>query len=195
MKKSLLTFTLLLGVVVFLQAQVEIKPTFGLNFSKLTDEPENFDQSARVGYQLGGTVEIGKKLYFEPGIFWAKMGSELVHDSASAQDYDLNINAIHIPAFVGYQIIGGDKENIFGLRVFGGPTLSWITSIKSDDTKIDKEEFADLIWGIDAGAGIDLWILFIDFGYEWGLTKVFKDDPNEAKNNAFWTNIGVRIRF
>ena len=74
MKKSLLTLTLLLGVVVFLQAQVEIKPTFGLNFSKLTDEPENFDQSARVGYQLGGTVEIGKKLYFEPGIFWGKNG-------------------------------------------------------------------------------------------------------------------------
>ena len=195
MKKTLLTLTLLLGVVVFLHAQVEIKPTFGLNFSKLSDEPDNFNQSSRVGYQLGGTIEIGKKLYFEPGIFWVKMGSELAHDTASNLDYKTDINALHIPAFVGYQIIGGDKENIFGLRVFGGPTLSWVTSIKADDTKLNKDDFNSMIWGIDAGAGIDLWILFLDMGYEWGLSEVFKDDPNNAKNNAFWANIGVRIRF
>jgi len=195
MKKTLLTLTLLLGVIVFVQAQVEIKPTFGLNFSKLSDEPDNFNQSSRVGYQLGGTIEIGKKLYFEPGIFWVKMGSELAHDTASNLDYKTDINALHIPAFVGYQIIGGDKENIFGLRVFGGPTLSWVTSIKADDTKLNKDDFNSMIWGIDAGAGIDLWILFLDMGYEWGLSEVFKDDPNNAKNNAFWANIGVRIRF
>jgi hypothetical protein len=110
-------------------------------------------------------------------------------------DYKTDINALHIPAFVGYQIIGGDKENIFGLRVFGGPTLSWVTSIKADDTKLNKDDFNSMIWGIDAGAGIDLWILFLDMGYEWGLSEVFKDDPNNAKNNAFWANIGVRIRF
>ena len=195
MKKTLLTLTLLLGVIVFVQAQVEIKPTFGINMSKLSDEPDNFSQSARVGYQLGGTVEIGKKLYFEPGIFWTKMGSELVHDTTSNLDYKTDIKVMHIPAFVGYQIIGGDKENIFGLRVFGGPTLSWVTSIKADDTKLEKDDFNSLIWGIDAGAGIDLWILFLDMGYEWGLSEVFKDDPNNAKNNAFWANIGVRIRF
>jgi hypothetical protein len=194
MRKALLSLTFLLGIIIFVNAQIEIKPTIGMNFSKLNDEPENFSQSARVGYQLGGSVQIGKKLYFEPGIFWTKLGSEMVHANQSNLDFTTDINAIRIPAFVGYQIIGGDEENIFGLRVFGGPTGSWVTKVSANDTDLDKEDFNSFLWGADVGAGIDVWLLFLDMGYEWGLNDVFKDDPNHGKNRAWWVNLGVRIR-
>ncbi|MCB0805757.1 MAG: hypothetical protein KDC05_08145, partial [Bacteroidales bacterium] len=131
----------------------------------------------------------------EPGIFWLKMGSELVHANQDSLDLKTDISGIRIPAFVGYQIIGGDDENIFGLRVFGGPTASWVTKIEANDNKLEKDNFNNLIWGIDAGVGIDVWLLFIDWGYEWGITQVFKDDPEKTKNNAFWGNVGIRIRF
>lgn len=194
MKKLFFTLALIVGVAVISQAQLEIKPTFGLNFSRLSDDPEGFTQKARVGYQFGGTVEVGKKLYLEPGIFWVKMGSELTGSDTINYSYNTDISAIRIPVFVGYQIIGGDKENIFGLRVFGGPTLSWITKIQSDGNKLNKDDFNSLLWGVDAGVGIDIWLVFIDAGYEWGLNQVFKDDPNKAKNKAFWINIGMRFR-
>jgi hypothetical protein len=195
MKKSILTFAIILATAFMLQAQIEIKPTFGLNFSKLTSEPESFNQSARVGYQFGGSVQIGKKLYVEPGIFWLKMGSEMVHANQNDLDFKTDINGMRIPVFVGYQIIGGDEENIFGLRVFGGPTGSWITKIEANDTELEKDDFNSFLWGIDAGVGVDIWLIFIDWGYEWGLSEVFKDDPNNAKNNAFWGNVGFRFRF
>jgi Outer membrane protein beta-barrel domain len=197
MKKSVLTFALILGAAIMVSAQVEIKPTIGFNLSKLSTEPDGFNQSARVGYELGGTVQIGKKLYFEPGIFWVKMSSELVHANDVTLNVQSDISAIRIPAFVGYQIIGGDEENIFGLRVFGGPTGSWVTKIQGNDTDLNKDNFNKFIWGIDAGAGIDVWLLFLDIGYEWGLSPVFKEsvDPDKAKNNAWWWNLGVRIRF
>lgn len=194
MKKSLLTLSIVLGSLVMLQAQIEIKPTIGFNLSRLSNEPESFSQSARIGYQLGGSLQFGKKLYVEPGIFWLKTGSELEHADSPDQNYNMNISAIRIPVFVGYQILGGDKENIFGLRVFGGPTGSWVTSVKADDSGLEKDDFSDFLWGVDVGAGIDVWLLFLDIGHEWGLNKVFKDDPSNAKIHAWWWNLGVRIR-
>ncbi|RLD57664.1 MAG: hypothetical protein DRJ05_09325 [Bacteroidetes bacterium] len=201
MKKAIFTLAFIVGIAFMLQAQFEIKPTIGFNFSKLSTEPEGFDQSARVGYQLGGSIQFGKKLYFEPGIFWTKMGSEMVHADQSDIKFTTDINGIRIPVFVGYQIIGGDDENIFGLRIFGGPSMSWITSIEGNDTKLEKDDFNSLLWGVDVGAGIDVWLLFLDIGYEIGLNPVFKDDPdfpdesNDGKNNAFWFNLGMRFRF
>jgi len=195
MKRTFFTLAIMLGMAFMLQAQIEIKPTIGINFSRLSDDPDNFSQSARVGYQIGGSVQIGKKLYFEPGIFWAKAGSELVHKDQSDLNFKTDISAIRIPAFVGYYIIGGDEKNTFGLRVFGGPTMSWVTKIEGDGKKLDKEDFNNFLWGVDVGAGVDVWLLFLDIGYEWGLNPVFKDDPNDAKNNAFWANLGFRFRF
>ena len=177
-----------------LQAQFEIKPTIGFNFSRLSDEPENFSQSARVGYQLGGSIQFGKKLYVEPGIFWTKMGSEMVHANNSDIKLTTDISAIRIPVFVGYQIIGGDDENIFGLRVFGGPSMSWITKVEGDGTKLEKDDFNNLLWGVGVGAGVDVWLFFLDIGHEWGLNQVFKEDPNKAKNHAWWFNLGMRFR-
>jgi hypothetical protein len=195
MKKAYLIFFMILGSALMLQAQIELKPTFGVNLSRLSNEPESFSQSARIGYQFGGSVQIGKKLYVEPGIYWLKMGSEMVHANQSELDFKTDINGIRIPVFVGYQIIGGDKENIFGLRVFGGPTGSWITKVSANDNDLEKEDFNNFLWGIDVGAGVDVWLLFLDIGHEWGLNDVFKDDPNNAKNHAWWWNLGVRIRF
>ncbi len=194
MKKSFFTVIFVLGITAFLSAQIEIKPTFGINMSKLSDEPEGFSQSARVGYQFGGSVKIGKKLYLEPGILWTRLGSKVVHADSSNLDYKTDINALRVPVFIGYQIIGGDEENLFGLRVFGGPAMSWVTKIKSNDNDLNKDDFSNIIWGADAGVGINVWLLFLDAGYEWGFTKVFKDDPLKVKNNAWWFNLGIRIK-
>jgi hypothetical protein len=195
MKRTVIILSLVLGMVFILQAQLEIKPAVGVNFSKLSNEPDDFTHSARVGYQLGGSLQIGKKLYLEPGVYWVKMGSEMAHSDEENLDYQLDMNAMRIPVFVGYQIIGGDEENIFGLRVFGGPTAQWVTKIEANDTKLDKDDFNSLIWGVDVGAGVDVWLLFLDLGYEWGLSEVYKEDPNNSKNLAFWANLGIRIRF
>lgn len=194
MKKAIFTLAFIVGIAFMLQAQFEIKPTIGFNLSKLSTEPEGFDQSARVGYQLGGSIQFGKKLYFEPGIFWTKMGSEMVHADHKDINYKTDISGMKIPVFIGYQIIGGDKENMFGLRVFGGGSMSWITNIEGDGTKLEKEDFNSLLWGVDAGVGIDVWLLFLDVGYEWGLTEVFKSEFSDAKNNTLWINLGMRFR-
>ena len=119
----------------------------------------------------------------------------MVHADHADINFTTDIHGVRIPVFVGYQIIGGDEENMFGLRVFGGGSMSWVTKIEGDGTNLDKDDFNNLLWGVDAGVGIDVWLLFLDVGYEWGLTQVFKEDPSEATNNTLWINLGMRFRF
>jgi hypothetical protein len=50
-----------------MRAQLAIKPAIG-NFTNFSKQPDG-TYEAQVGYQVGGTIAFGKKIYFEPGIF------------------------------------------------------------------------------------------------------------------------------
>jgi hypothetical protein len=77
--------------------------------------------------------------------------------------------------------------------VFAGPSAKFVISAVQEGG-ITKDDFNNLLWGINAGAGLDFWILFADLGYEWGLKDVFKNATQSTKNNHFTLNLGVRIR-
>jgi len=42
---------------------------------------------------------------------------------------------------------------------------------------------------------VDLAFIFLDLGYEFGLSEVIKDLDESPRNNLFYANAGVRIRF
>ena len=50
-------------------AQVELKPTIGLTFSGFSKDPQGGEAKAQEGWQFGGSILFGKKVYFEPGVF------------------------------------------------------------------------------------------------------------------------------
>lgn len=51
------------------------------------------------------------------------------------------------------------------------------------------------LFGWNVGAGFDFWIIFIDLGYQFGLSEVFKNLDNASKDNFFYGNAGLRLRF
>ena len=84
MKKSVLYLFMmwsLLMVTVVSQAQLELKPAVGVNFTDFSKDPETGEASARLAWQLGGTVSFGDKLYGEAGIFWVKKSNEISENS------------------------------------------------------------------------------------------------------------------
>jgi hypothetical protein len=193
-------------------SQVEIKPAIGVDFSHFKDEG-GYGLKGKTGFQVGGSVAFGKKFYFEPGIFWQKTnfefnntdGGEAVLKKGSLTSKTFSANAegsgetvnsgfstINIPLFVGFHFLGKEDSN-FGLRVFAGPSAKFVISAV-EEGGITKDDFNNLLWGINAGAGLDFWILFADLGYEWGLKDVFKNATQSTKNNHFTLNLGVRIR-
>lgn len=198
MKKTLLTFTFFLGVVVLLQSQdktpVELKVFGGLNSSHLTTEHVDWKTQGRVGYQFGASVLVGDKLYFEPGVSWVTMSKDVYDtnkpDSASFKN---TISSLRIPATVGYHLLGSE-ETLADLRIFAGVGASFITNVKNDSDDLSKDDFKNFILDFNAGLGVDVWIFFVEWNYVLGLTPVFVEG-SDAKHQAFIGNLGVRIKF
>jgi len=195
MKRTIFTMAIVLGLMISSQAQWEIKPTFGINMSHLTTEHVDWGTEGRVGYQFGVGVLVGKKFYFEPGIYWNTTSSD-IYDKNSAVELNFNHSTsfIRIPVNIGYHILG-NEESLADLRFFVGPAVSFITSVKDDSGELSKDEFKSMLFDINAGLGVDVWFLFLEWNYVFGLTPVFKDGHNNAKDQIFYVNLGARFRF
>jgi hypothetical protein len=169
-----------------------IKPGVGLNF---TDVVGNGDGTAsgRTGWQFGASVAFGKKIYVEPGIFYqSKSANFSSSDQLSDPDLKADFKGIRVPFALGYNLIG-NSESKASLRLFGGPSGFFV--IDTGDN-INKDDINSPAWGVFAGAGLDIWILFVDVSYEWSVTDVQTSFTNIdfGKTNGLFANAGVRIR-
>jgi hypothetical protein len=193
MKKITLLLTFMMSINLIVFSQIQVKLGGGINASKLTTDDGKWSSDANVGWQVGGSWLLGNKLYFEPGIYYASISSDATSTDFPGLDLSTKINLVRIPAFVGFHILGNASESFFNLRVFGGPTVSFITHVEGFEDLI-KDDFKKTQWGMDAGAGINIWWIFLDAGYEWGLSKVFDEKHDtSSKVRAFWANIGIRF--
>ena len=193
MKKIILSAIIIAAFSFSNFAQTTVKVAFGVNSSRLSTDDGSWSNSARLGYQMGGSWLFGDKLYVEPGIYWASISSDMVHKDDSNLDFTNKIGMIRIPVFAGYHLLGNASESFFNLRVFGGPSVSFVTKVETHD--LLKDDFSKVLWGVGGGIGVNVWWLFLDMGYEWGLNEVYSHEGHgSGKAKAFWTNLGIRFR-
>jgi len=192
MKKiSLLLATSFIMVASY--AQVELKPAIGLNITDVSKDPDTGKATGQAGFQFGASVLIGDKFYVDPGIFWVKKSTKFVEEGSTVDELKLDMSGIRIPVAVGYHLLG-DEESLAALRVFGGGSAFFVTSVDAEGAA--KSDFNSPTWGVFAGAGLDIWILFLDVKYEWSLTDVASvTDFDIGKHKGFFSNVGVRIKF
>jgi hypothetical protein len=117
-------------------------------------------------------------------------------------NFELQRSYLRIPLMIGYNFAG--VESKYSFRIFTGPNAALKLSSKSKDGDgiVEGNDVNDnlksLIIGWNAGIGADLFnAVFIDAGYMFGLSKIFKkmDGLNTgARNDLFYVNIGVRLR-
>jgi hypothetical protein len=210
MKKQFVKFVILSFLMItFLSAsaQLTLRPYVGFNSSTLTKELiENSEFKSSLGYQIGADLQIGDKFYFQPGIQFEALNNTKIFLSSTGQgniDFDLKRSYLRIPVMIGYNFTGA--ESIFGLRIFTGPNAAIKLNGKIGDgsgtiNQIEiEDELQSMIFGWNAGIGLDvISILFVDMGYQIGLSSVFKDVEglNEgSRNNLFYGNVGLRIKF
>ena len=190
-KKIVLAVISSLFMGVYSQAQVVIKPAIGINATDFSKDPGTGEFKGRVGYQIGGSVAIGKKVYFEPGIFYVKKNTEFVDENTSGlEDQDFNISGIRIPLTVGFNLLGNAGSPV-SLRGFGGVSAFFLADIKD----LDKDDFNTASWGTYLGLGVDFSILFVEASYEWSLTNVQKniETIDIGKSRSLFAHAGVRI--
>ena len=194
-------FALLIGTQAQAQSSLAFRPALGVNFSRLDNDPGTFRTDVRLGYQGGADLQLGKRIYLQPGLFFFQNSWDLVSDSSLVQGENLKIKnvigGVRIPVIIGYRFFDTAKQKIFNFRIFGGPSYSFITRTESKETPpqaiVPKNYFSDNIYGFNVGAGLDILVVCIDAGYEFGLNNFYTSPLITAKNRMFYVNVGIRM--
>jgi len=171
-------------------AQLKLKPAIGINFTDFSEDPELGETSAKVGWQIGGTVLMGDKFYGEGGIFWTYKSTE--YNSSDDQiTFNTEISGIRIPAMIGYYLLK-EEATLIGLRAFGGASVLIVTTVDALD--LTKDDFNDASWGVFLGAGLDISMFFVDLKYEWSLTDVSSVASFDVgKSRSIFIDAGVKF--
>ncbi len=197
MKKILFLLALAVFSASAVSAQLTLRPYVGINSNSLTEDFEDTNWKSKIGYQIGVDLQIGSKFYVQPGLQleFAKNRIEPKVSIPGFEDIEFNRTHLRIPVMVGYAF--GEVDGDFAARIFTGPNASIVISSEADGEDI-KDELKNAVFGWNVGAGVDFSILFLDLGYQIGLSEVFEDldlGENGSKGNSFYANAGVRIRF
>lgn len=218
MRKLLLTIlSLVMGTA--LMAQM---PNFGirggLTTSKLTTNlSENFSSENRLGYQGGLFVRLNfNKLYVQPEVIYNHRSTKLEYEITPVIDgetqkvgvrSDMKIGTFDIPILAGFKLV---KTKMFNVRVFAGPNISFASS-KSlsyeyttgdgqdftgdvpDDSKLSVDDFNQVTWYLQAGAGVDVLFLTLDVRYEKGLSDIYSNGTVNMKNNVWLITLGFKF--
>jgi len=212
MKKiSLTLFAIVLAFATSYGQHFDIRAYGGANVLQLTSDEgtslidgviHDRKVSGRPGAQFGAALTFGSRFYVQPGLQYTILTSEVINENTKTKDVlkdEATINTISVPLKVGFRLINPEVENLFNARIFGGFDGSHVRSVdhsnksnKTDD--IEADDFTNLIVSADFGMGLDIFIFYVDLGYQLGLTPVYTGG-DQAKANAFYSNIGLRLSF
>lgn len=154
------------------------------------------------GAQAGLALTFGNRFYVQPGFQWSSLSTKIVNENnvvGTELIDETTLSVISVPLKVGLRFIDPRKENLINARLFAGidghHVLSVTHSTKSESTDdIDASDYSNIIMNADFGLGLDIWFLYLETGYQLGLTPFHKGGDN-AKSSAFYVNAGVRITF
>jgi len=205
--KNLIFASLVLGLMSFtgMQAQEKIASygfKGGLNFSNLYTDTVD-DNNVLTGFNAGlyAKFPITNSIAIQPEINYTTKGAELVYNNAIIQGTaKFNVNYIEVPVL----LVANITEN-FNVHV--GPYAAYMVSGKttndsnfsSSQRELDTNDFNKFDAGISGGVGIDLDAVNFGVRYNYGLTKIGKDDSSsnfissDAKNSVLNVYVGLRL--
>jgi len=165
----------------------------GGNLSNVTSPPPGFSANSNLGYQAGADVRFGKnRFYLQPGIQYASTRISLANPLDKKSN--LRVSGFKIPVMVGWSM---SYSPSCSLRFFTGPSFMAITNVKHTDMNdpayvLTDKNYHDVEWAWHLGTGLDWRFLFVDLGFQKGLTYVFTGASN-GKSYMFYTNVGIRF--
>ncbi len=205
MKKITLLIAIMMAAS-FAFSQISLGPKVGFNTSKLTDDADSIKADLSTSFNFGVFVRLGKKIYLQPEVNWLTRGGvfETVDvNNLNPIKQEIELKTIEIPVLVGWRIINLGVGNI---RIMAGPSASIVTnsSVKTTSSAglvgpikdTDLDDFKDLVWGFNAGVGVDILMFTLDVRYQMGLNEVIPKIENfdfYSKSNIFAVSLGWKI--
>ena len=212
---SIISTFLLLNVI---QAQVSYGVRSGVNFAKwqgddlqiiedLLDKTDGYlVTKGRTGLHIGGYVHIpiSETISFEPGLEYSKKGYSIKGDFQipALKYFGINIGAQVQSHYIDIPLVL--KANVYkGFQVYAGPQVSYLVrstlnaklgvlgiSIFNKGFGI-TERFNKVDLGLTGGLGYQFDNgINIQAGYDYGLSKLDKNDNYAAYNRVVKVSVG-----
>jgi len=214
-KLLLIVFSIFLGTALMAQMP-NIGIRVGLTTANIsTDVSETFSSENTLGYQAGAFVRINlNKFYIQPEVIYNHRSTKLEYEVTPVIDIEnqkvgasteMKIGTFDIPVIAGFKIV---KSKMFNLRIFAGPVVSFASnkSLSYNYTTSDGEEFTgevnepltvddfnQVTWYGQAGAGVDVLFLTFDIRYEKGLSDLYNSGNVNFKNNVWVFTLGFKF--
>ena len=207
--KKIFLFAIALLLSTSVMAQLDLGIKAGYSSSKLATSKSDVKSELKSNFTAGVFLRVGDKWYLQPELNYFSSGSTFEVKNTNNGEAELKMHNLQIPVFIGRKILS------FGglgcVRIQAGPTATFVLS---DKTKLKDipEEVADIYkdfdvkkvqWGLQFGAGVDVWKLTLDVQYQLGLTDVFKKYEMEnatgnpikmtSKNRSFVVTLGFKF--
>lgn len=153
----------------------------------------------KVGLSLGGVVGLrlssSTPVFLESGLYYIQRG-------AKDGDYEITHNNLEIPLVVKY---GFKATDDIALLPFVGPYFAYAVSAdqkfkgtKMVDGKLVNDP-SDVLRvnrnnvGFKLGCGAEYNKLYLELGYQFGITNIWDSDDISGHNNALFLNLGVNF--
>lgn len=161
----------------------------GMNFASLGGD---LDLDSKVGMNLAGVIGLhvsnSAPVFLESGLYYSERGGK--KDNAT-----ISYNNLEIPILIKYGIKATDN---IALLPFLGPTFGYAVKSKtsykgngidiSADTKMKRANM-----GFKLGCGAEYDNLYLELGYQFGITDINKSKDITTHANALFVNFGVNF--
>jgi hypothetical protein len=148
----------------------------------------------KIGLSLGGVIGIRishtTPLFLESGLYYVGRGGK-------DGDFSVGYNNLEIPLLIKYGVKAGD----IAILPFFGPYFAYGISGKTkllgeevgtfDEKKWDGLKRANM--GLKLGCGLEFNKLYVEAGYQFGLSNITKHDDFSVHSNALFLNVGVNF--
>lgn len=200
-KLFLVVFIMFIATYTNAQFPISLGPKLGFNMSKIPTSKkgaQSLNESNFYGFQGGLFVRLKlKKILIQPEVYFSMKGGKVDYTLNGSYSREVKINTIDVPLMFGYKAV---DLKVFNLRLMVGPVVSFAInkSIKFTDNgtanpTVSENNFKNTNWAIQAGVGVDIFMLTLDVRYEWGLNKMYNMDSETLKNNLLCVSLGWKI--
>ena len=187
--------------------QFHFGPQIGYTASNLTVSASEVENSLRNNFLIGAFFRFGKKIYVQPEVNYLTQGSILKYpsfNSLSPVEQDVKMSTLQIPVSIGWRII---NLKVINVRVMGGMSANFVLNTTINTTNGDgldylvPEDFNNIEWQWQLGAGVDIFMFALDLKYFGGINNVMEkditiDEKNStisSKSNLFEVTLGWKI--
>jgi len=148
----------------------------GVSTSKILLSNSSYESAYAAGYLLGFSYKRGRFAYWEIGVNYNNSVVSL--EDVNVLEENMQIRQLEAPLSFGINLLSLTRR-VLGVRVFGGVVPGYIVGIDDNPFNLGEDDFNRFQLSGRVGAGVDVFFLFLEVGYQYGFIDLLKDQDSD----------------